>query len=58
MFIWIYIYIIYIYIYIYIYSQLAIPYWLFPIGYSYAYSHLPKSMQWAAPWLPPMCWAL
>ena len=31
--IYIYIYI-YIYVYIYIYSLLAIPHWLFPIGYS------------------------
>ena len=42
-----------IYIYIYIYSLLAIPYLLFPIGYSYAYSHLPMHMQWAAPMFRP-----
>ena len=39
----------YIYIFPIGYSLLAIPYWLFPIGYSYAYSHLPMRMQWAAP---------
>ena len=39
--------------YIYIYSLLGIPYWLFPVGYSYAYSHLPMRMQWVAPMQPP-----
>ena len=54
---------IYIYAYMSIYKHIYIgiciyrdiPYWLFPIGYSSAYSHLRMRMQWAAPMPPPPC---